>query len=282
VKNKKLIFLLLFLAVTSAVFVYENNSGSKPQKPTADKPLYIALGDSVAAGVGLETPSDSSACNRTEESYPNLVATTLGLKLVNLACNGATSRQGIIGSQTVNNLALTPQLDTALAGPKPNLFTLTIGANDIGWTDILSKCVAAACGSPEDVAMVNDKLALLSTDLHNVFEKIKANYKDGVPRLILANYYQVFPAGQQVCAAIPGVDSNEQQWWNSTGTKLNTTIFEAGSGYNFIDFALPSFAGHELCSDNSWVQDLKNKTPFHPNAEGQATIAKAISLKYNQ
>lgn len=64
---------------------------------------YVALGSSYAAGanVGTSDPTDiGGVCGRTTSSYPRLVADTLGLRLTNAACGGAT----------IDNIAKTPQV----------------------------------------------------------------------------------------------------------------------------------------------------------------------------
>ena len=48
----------------------------------AGKTGYVALGDSIAAGYGLDSPA---------KAYPSLLAEELDLSLTNLAVNGQTS-----------------------------------------------------------------------------------------------------------------------------------------------------------------------------------------------
>ena len=115
--------------------------------PVAAAGTYVALGDSVAAGVGLKTNSDVSACDRTDESYPHQAARTLNYKLTNLACSGATIPAGIAGPQDVNGLMVQPQLELLFAAAKPSLVSITIGANDANWTAVFAKCYTGICGS---------------------------------------------------------------------------------------------------------------------------------------
>ena len=115
---------------------------------------YVALGDSVAAGVGLKYDTDSSACDRTNQAYSDIVATHLIYSLSNIACSGATLADGVVGNQDVNNVTVAPQLKHLFARPKPKLITITIGANDVDWTGILEKCYVSECGSSADTATV--------------------------------------------------------------------------------------------------------------------------------
>lgn len=85
--------------------------GNRPNLPTIK---YLALGDSLTAGVGVAD---------YKNSYPYLIAQKLSfksnVKLINLARSGDTSKD-VIGSQLSKVL---PE--------KPDLITLLIGVNDI-------------------------------------------------------------------------------------------------------------------------------------------------------
>src|SRR5664279_739996 len=116
--------------VVAAMLIYVISNMTTPiTVSTLPQKTYIALGDSVAAGIGLEDNSDSSACDRTNQSYPNVIASQLGYNLKNFACNHATILAGITGEQNVNNLMIASQLQQLFDLPKPNLATITIGAN---------------------------------------------------------------------------------------------------------------------------------------------------------
>jgi hypothetical protein len=38
----------------------------------------------------------------------------------------------------------------------------------------------------------------------------------------------------------------------------------------------PRFDGHELCTDQPWVQGMRDPAPFHPTAAGELAITAAI------
>ncbi len=241
----------------------------------ASSGLYVALGDSVAAGYGLETYSDASACDRTDQSYPSLVAKRKNLKLVSLACSGATITAGISGPQTINDLALQPQLDRLFTLPKPKLITLTIGANDLGWTGLLTKCSTSSCGSDDDTALVDARLAAVTANLQAVLQKITDHYGSKIPLVVVTGYYQLLPASLQSCPEMTGFDTGELTWQRAQEDKLNSTLKAAVSGYNFTKFSAVDFSGHELCTSSPRVQNISAPGPFHPTNAGQQAYAKA-------
>lgn len=243
----------------------------------ASQQTYVALGDSVAAGVGLQGASDSSACDRTNQSYPNLVASSLHDTLANFACSGATLPAGILGSQNVNQLLVAPQLQQLFGHSKPNLITLTVGANDAHWTSIIAKCYTAVCGTAQDTAAVNASLNTVASNLRAALSQIQQHYRGIVPRVMLTGYHQVFPTALPAsCTDLAGIDASELTWVRQLETNLNDTIRAAASGYSFATFAPINFSGHELCTANPWVQGLADKQPYHPNAAGQAAYAAQI------
>jgi lysophospholipase L1-like esterase len=248
---------------------------SHSQRP-APSGSYVALGDSVAAGYGLETYSDPSACNRTRQAYPNLVAKQRNLKLTSLACSGATVLAGILGSQDVNDLSLPPQLDELFALPRPKLVTLTIGANDMGWTDLLTKCAVSDCGTPADSAVVDGRLAELTAHLQTILTKISEHYGSKPPQLIVTGYYQLLTPSLQSCPEMTGLDSSELAWERAQQTKLNATLQSASTSFHFASFAGPDFSGHELCSHDSWIQNISSSGPYHPTDAGQNAYAQVI------
>lgn len=86
--------------------------------------LYVALGDSLAQGIGAGAP---------ERGYVGLLADDLAaatgssVRVVNVAVSGATAAD-VVADQL-------PLLDEMLvAGPRPALVTLDVGANDVGTT----------------------------------------------------------------------------------------------------------------------------------------------------
>lgn len=277
-KLSKIIGLVLILFLLIAFFSFKHTS---PMKKNTTKQLsYVALGDSVSAGLGLQNYSDSSACDRTNQSYPNLVSADLNLKLTNLSCSSASLSTGIIGQQDVNNLLLSPQINQLFKLPKPNLISLTIGANDIGWTKIITQCYVSSCGSSLDNSLIVSKLSAMVINLTTVFQDIKNNYKPAIPKVIVTGYYQVFPSNLLSCNNLTKINQAELNWVRQEEQALNSAIKNVTLNYSFAKFANINYSGHELCTTNSWVQGLNDAAPFHPNFQGQQAYAKQIELTY--
>ena len=273
--RKLLLGLVIASIVAGAGFVALRDS-APVHVITAPTKLYVALGDSVAAGLGLSPYSDASACDRTDQGYPKLVAQAHNFKLISLACSGATIDAGIDGAQTVNDLPIKSQLDQLYVLPKPTQISITIGANDMGWTDIITRCYTTACGSEADTAGVNARLAAVASNMQTVLQKIAAHYGASVPRVVVTGYYQLLPSALASCPEMTGLDAGELTWERAQEDKLNATIQSSVAGHSFARYAAVDFSGHELCTADSWVQNISAPAPFHPTAAGQNEYVRSI------
>lgn len=268
-------------AVTLALFIFGamsmKSTTPKTYPSVASKLNYLALGDSVATGYGLPTDqNDISDCGRGALAYPNIVATKLNLKLQWRACSGATTTEGILGSQPLDDTQLKPQIDNLPATP-PKLISITIGANDIHWTDIIGRCYTGTCGTDADTQVVDQLRSTLDQNLRMMLDKIQSRYDRHEPRVVITGYYQVFPSSDMPnCAELTNVTSDERSWWRGQEAELNQSIQLAVQDYTFVQFAPVSFEGHELCTTDSWIQDATSAGAFHPTADGQAALAKAV------
>src|SRR5207248_485441 len=76
------------------------------------------------------------------------------------------------------------------------------------------------------------------------------------------------------CLAPLGVDSGKAEALQSRLGQLNTALRQGADAAGFISVQ-PSFAGHTLCSPQSFVQGPKDRAPLHPTAAGELAIALA-------
>ena len=93
--RKKLLIIVALLVLGAGGFITFRIQNKKTPPVSVLQKTYVALGDSVAAGVGLETASDTTACYRYKEGYPQVLADSLTLRLTNLSCSGASIDAGL-------------------------------------------------------------------------------------------------------------------------------------------------------------------------------------------
>jgi lysophospholipase L1-like esterase len=238
---------------------------------------YAALGDSVAAGLGLPAGSAATAadqaCGRSSQGYPYNVAAQQKLRLIDAACSGAKAGD-LFTKQAVSGPNITAQLDTAFAGGTPKLITVTAGANDAHWLEFLRACYASNCNTASTTTLANGYLKLLSLKLHAAMSGISERSNGSPPRVVFTGYYN--PVSADCANRQTNVTSGELNWLSAEVSALNQTIKNAVSGYPNASFAPVDFSGHDICSSDPWIQGLNDPAPFHPTAQGQRQIASEI------
>ncbi|PRY30947.1 SGNH/GDSL hydrolase family protein [Umezawaea tangerina] len=229
--------------------------------PAPVAPEYAALGDSYAAGVG--TGSSSGGCGRTAFAYPNLWKDAHSPASFQFpACSGAT-----VGE------VLERQLPTLT--PETGLVTLTIGGNDIGFSDVMSTCSLKsdrACLQAVDKAntTTRDELPAKLTQLFTALNKAAPAAKTYV-----LGYPHLFEPTS--CAA--GLTETKRTAIN-TGADLLADVVKSATttaGATYIDLRTP-FANHGICSADPWLNGITVpfEDSYHPTKQGQLAYLKAL------
>ncbi len=138
------------ITATTATFVAAPSAGAHSAAGTAGS-TYVALGDSYAAGFGLPLPATPTrpafpGCAQTSMNYPHQLAAQLSLELTDVSCSGATTAD-FFAPQEVAGPNPPAQLDVVKA-LQPDLVTVTIGGNDLGFSSIAQNCLAASPDGP--------------------------------------------------------------------------------------------------------------------------------------
>jgi lysophospholipase L1-like esterase len=246
--------------------------------PIDSSQSYVALGDSVAAGLGLPQSANATSqdvqCGRSPAAYPNLVAAQLNLQLTNLACSGATAGD-LVTQEHMSGQNPSAQLDSAFANGTPKLITLTVGANDAHWADFIRNCYNSDCTGNASTLAANTLLRTMQAKLAFALQNIQSRTDDtssAQPQVRITGYYN--PISSQCIST--RVTAAEIAWLTKETAALNQTLRDVASRYQFATFVPISFAGHDLCSRDPWVQGLSDPAPLHPTARGQLQIANTV------
>jgi lysophospholipase L1-like esterase len=278
--------------------MFADRNPQNPQNPQVARhtfsPKYVALGDSVASGLGLTMAPGASAediaCGRSTGAYSSIVAAKLNEKLSkwhveldasSAACQGATM-DNLVQEQTLGGVIARPQLDAAYQNGAPELLTLTMGSNDVRWAQFIGACFAATnCATNENTAIAQQYINTAKGKLIAVLQEIESRSDFIPPFTIVTGYYN--PVSAQ-CAG-GGMTVEETAWLKDQTNALNAALKKAtqqhGTGW-FTRFASVDFTGHDICSADSWIQrpgTADGPAPFHPTARGQQAIADAVLAK---
>ena len=258
-----------------------------------------ALGDSYSSGEGAgdyKAGTDSAhGCHRSQHAWAlqlqKYVANhdvTLTSNEYFIACSGAVSKSlksSFKGQQ--------PQV-TALQHllPQPALVTMTIGGNDLGFSDVLEDCYKHDCVSDGTVSAVEAKLPKEETKLADDYADLLT--ADPGATVLIVGYPRIFDESDR-CEGLPviskwGFTVAEEKALNKLTDMVDTTISAAATkvGVSYVPVT-EAFSGHEMCTKNSWVYDVGFEQGFgddqqqgHPTAKGQEAIAKIVATYINK
>jgi lysophospholipase L1-like esterase len=269
-----------------------------PKRTNVD---VVVIGDSTAAGIGnapLPKPTkQDTACQRSSDAYAASLQSVGGVSVLNLACSSATVANGLLGPQAAGGISLPPQVGVLQSVQSAKVVVVSVGANDVGWSDFLQYCY----GLPRCDDEASDRLFQSRLDAFKIqYAQLLQQLSDlpSHPRVIVTKYYD--PLGSSFdCAALqdprasagapagygfgpdPGRDNQDEKIKEKIGPlrveldRMNTVLEQGAEGFGF-GVVQPRFDGHELCSDESWVQGMTDPAPFHPKAAGELAITAAI------
>lgn len=239
---------------------------------------YVALGDSVAAGLGAgptQSGTTDPACRVSTQAYPTVVASALGRQYRNVACSGATVGD-LVTEQHLSGTTrdIEPQLDQAFAGGVPSLMTLTAGANDVRTQYFVRKCTTGTCGTGTDQVLARQLVTAMQLKLNYALRDIARRSGGSPPRVVITGYY--YPLSLACTQQQSAITPSEVQWVNSQTDALNQALANTANNFSFVRYVPVDFRGHELCTTDPWVQGLQDPAPVHPTAQGQRAIARSV------
>ncbi|MGQ0466260.1 MAG: SGNH/GDSL hydrolase family protein [Sporichthyaceae bacterium] len=251
---------------------------------------YVALGDSYTSAPGVPPlAKDAPAqCARSGGNYPSQVAKSLGLPLTDVSCGGARV-EDFAASQGVG---VPPQFDAL--GRDVSLVTVGIGGNDNGlFASIIAGCGAAAAKvltgtlTPCKDTFGDRFSKLIASDAVNIRRALREIAKQAPKAKVLVVGYPALlptdPVGQAQCPlALVPFTPGDLAYMDGIERELNAMLAAAAkaTGAVFVD-TYDQSVGHDLCRlpGVRWIEPgipLAPAAPFHPNAAGQAAVAKVV------
>ncbi|CAB4691919.1 MAG: hypothetical protein F2667_02440 [Actinobacteria bacterium] len=268
-------------------------SASVSARPdTADRPIYVALGDSFAAGPGIPdrrgVPAGPFAgpCERSSDNYPHLLARRLHLDLTDVSCTGARAID-LIQESTPSGAHVPPQLDAV--GPDTDLITVSLGGNDPEYLNRLFRsCVAIAVSDPLGApcrsrfgALVAQTAAVQLSRLRPTLVAAYREIQRRAPgaRIVVVGYAPYFDGEDRCSARIPlatGDFAFVAEQYARVITEVRLAATDAG-----VDFVDPAalLGAHDICSADPWVNGRAGygAEPYHPFATAHEAIARLVA-----
>jgi hypothetical protein len=237
----------------------------------------VVIGDSTAAADGNPIEPGASAldraCDRSSESYAADLAEVNNWNVLNLACSGATIQNGLLGVQVLPDGQVAPaQLTEAQQATHAKVIIVSVGADDVDWSIMTRLCVTSAvCNDKVSTAYFNAQLSAFTRSYYQLLLDLAD--LPGSPAVLVNEYYS--PFGQDIgCLARYGLTPAKETVLLARLGQLNTVLAQGAQTFGF-GVTQPSFAGHQLCTAEPYVQGPGDPAPLHPTAAGELAIALA-------
>lgn len=266
---------------------------------------YLALGDSFSSGEGAEnyalgTDTPENKCHLSINSYPFLAASLLDVDTFrSVACSAAKTsdyEKDIQADQPLGETQLGDWLPGLrpqkmyLAMASPNVVTISMIGNDIGFSDKLTKCIVGTDSCfhfREDRQGVAAEIASKFDTLVDMYASIKESANNENLKVYVLGYPQLFST-QTTCAANVRLDLEERVFSRGLVVYLNAVIRAATqkAGVQYIDVE-DAFSGKQLCDSgekavngltagNDVARIIGNES-FHPNKLGHKLLADSLA-----
>ena len=235
----------------------------------------IVLGDSVAAGIGgpplPDATPDDEACERSAFAFAETLARVNDWTVDNLGCSGADR------ARHRRRPARRRSQDATAAGGRE-----ASGRGRGGHRQ--HRRERPALEHPG--AAVQRVRPLRQPGVHGVLPafagRVHQDYYEllrqlvalpGDPLVVINQYYRPFDP-ETDCLADQGLTRNRIETLLDRLDTLNAVLTTGAETFGYRSVR-PDFSGHELCTDQAWVQGRDDQAPLHPNARGQLVIALA-------
>jgi lysophospholipase L1-like esterase len=263
-------------------------SASASPAPLASGP-YVALGDSYTAGPGIPAPTGLPAgCARSSHAYPALLAERLHLTATqfhDVSCSGARIAD-LNGEQSTSDGVNPAQLSALTSATR--LVTVGIGGNDIGFADLVERCVAAGLLRQ---APCRDQLTAggdsVEARIRRAGERLglalaEIRHRAPQAQVYVVGYPAILPADGVTCTSGLAMTAGDVAYLRIKEQHLNAMLRQRAqaAGVRFVDTWTPSL-GHDACETPGlrWVEPLlptAQAAALHPNARGEQGMAAAV------
>ena len=220
-----------------------------PASESASQPVYLALGDSVAAGAGAPAG----------EGYVPLLAGKLQLPLVDLSRGGATTAS-LLEQQLPAALELLAQRNAdADSRNDVEVITLTVGGND-AFTPIVQACIPDA-STATCQQVVQQVLGTYAANLKLILSQLRAAAGEDTTIVTTAYYNPLAACHLSAYVALGDVvleGGGGVQGLNEI-TRQVSALYTAEVADAFGQLALEDYVGGQDC--------------LHPDASGHAALA---------
>lgn len=244
---------------------------------SASAASYVSLGDSYAAGPFIPNPVLPLGCLKSDHNYPHLAAPSIG-SLKDPSCSGATTNDMTSPQEVEIDGPNPPQFNSLEAGTE--VVSLTIGGNDIGFSEIAESCItlnpfSSPCKNKYDSGgkdQIAERIAATAPKVAAVLQGIHT--RSPKARVYVVNYPAIFPETGSGCWPQMPISFSDAPYLRAKQQELNAMLAtQAANNRAKLANWYQASIGHDACKSSSvrWVEPLlpeNPSAPIHPNLRG--------------
>lgn len=247
---------------------------------------YVSLGDSFVSGPFIPLQRlDPLSCFKSTQNYPSVLAKRLGIaNFTDISCGGAQTKD-MTGVQSGIPGQSVPQFSALKADT--DLVTVSIGGNDIGFSDIILTCAGKSITDPTGApckANYGDSLGqrvdATAAKVAAVLQGIKQ--RSPKARVVVVGYLRILPPSGGCWPVVP-ISKGDVPYLDNVQQQLNGMLGAQAkaAGATFVnpyDISL----GRDTCAApwDKWVEGIIPTSlafPVHPNAKGMAAVGDQVA-----
>lgn len=281
--------------------------------------IVTAVGDSYTSGPGTGPAAESQSvyapgtgqgssggneCYRSSWGYPQRLVESLNARnngntyqLTNVSCSGAVTNDITSPTTRVTSSGSTVSIPAQVDGipANSNYVVLTIGGNDVGFSDFVTCILGNIYSSTPDctnqspaIIATNQKLTTVQSKISATLQAIKAKAPNA--KILIAGYPQVAPDNRTILehGCDPWLSNGEMVIANDIEQRLNTAVQQAAAanGATYVNqYKTPPFYT-TACSTSinrqiNGIVALSTVASFHPNNQGAFASAYLFSKFVN-
>jgi hypothetical protein len=240
---------------------------------------YVSLGDSYTAGPFIPNQiGPPYGCLRSDHNYPHLAAASIGFPLRDPSCSGAKTDHMTQPQNVDPDGPNPPQFNSLDAAT--NVVSITIGGNDIGFSEIAQSCItynpfSHPCQDKYNsggIDQIHQRIVATAPKVAAVLQGIHSRSPSA--RVFVLNYPAIFPPTGYGCWPQMPIAYQDVPYLRAKELELNQMLADqaAANGASLVNWYSASI-GHDACKSSSvrWVEPLvpnNPSAPIHPNLAG--------------
>jgi GDSL-like Lipase/Acylhydrolase family len=244
---------------------------------------YVSLGDSYTAGPFIPNPVPPLGCLKSDHNYPHLAAPSIGLPLRDPSCSGARTDHMTQPQNVDPDGPNPPQFDSLGAGT--TVVSVTIGGNDIGFSEIAQSCItlnpfSTPCRDKYNTGgrdQISERIEATAPKVAAVLQGVHARSPQA--RVYLLDYPAIFPETGFGCWPQMPIGFGDVPYLRAKQRQLNAMLATqaTANGATLVRWYQASI-GHDACKSATvrWVEPLvpnNPSAPIHPNLAGMKGAA---------